>query len=54
MEVESVMIWRSGGEDDPDAMVVVEVQNSKGEWIELGREKLSSNFSSTWSIGAFK
>lgn len=50
MEIQSVKIRRVGGEDDPDAEVVVEVQDWHGEWRELGREKLSGNFSSCWSL----
>jgi len=52
MEVQSVKIRRVGGEDDPEAEVVVEIQDWLGEWREIGRERLDSNFSHCWSLPA--
>ena len=49
--IEYVRIRRLGGENDPDTVVILEVQNiGEKKLIELGREKLSENFSSGWSL----
>jgi 8-oxo-dGTP pyrophosphatase MutT (NUDIX family) len=45
-----VSIRRVGREDDPKAQIVVELSLSDGSMMELGREFLSSNFSTHWNI----
>jgi len=49
-EVEAIMIRRDGSEDDPNAEVVVLVQDIHGEWWEVGREQIESNFSHAWTL----
>jgi len=44
--ITGVWLRRIGGEDDPNAMVVVDVEHhNDGVWRELIRERLDSNFS---------
>ena len=52
MEISTVKIRRVGGEDDPLSEIVVEVQAPDGEWREIGRERVFSNFSHNWSMPA--
>lgn len=49
-EIDSIMIRRSGGENDPNAEVVLELKDTFGFWIEIGREKICDNFSHCWSL----
>lgn len=48
--IKSVGIRRSGGENDPNTEIIVEIQYSDGEYMELGRENISSNFSHWWNV----
>lgn len=50
MEIESVKIRRKGGENNPNAEVVVEIQDVHGEWRELGRVRLDGAFSHAWNL----
>uniref|UniRef100_A0A6M3LE88 Uncharacterized protein n=1 Tax=viral metagenome TaxID=1070528 RepID=A0A6M3LE88_9ZZZZ len=50
MEVESIRIRRVGVENDPHAVVVLELQDIHGEWREIGREQLSGNFCTAWNL----
>ncbi len=49
-KVLGVLIKREGGENDPHAHAVVEIRMSDGSYIELGREPLSANFGTYWSL----
>ena len=52
MEVQSIGIRRRGGENDPNASVVVSVQDIHGEWRDIGEERLDGAFSHNWSFPA--
>lgn len=45
MEITSIMLRRSGVENDPHAQAVVEIQRGDGPWLEVIREPLDANFS---------
>ena len=47
--ITGVSIRRVGGEYDPLSEVVLEIDYN-GQTIELGREKIYSNFSSYWNV----
>jgi hypothetical protein len=49
-EIEAIKIRRLGGEDDPHAEVVLEIQTAHGDWLEIGRERIDSAFSHIWSL----
>lgn len=53
LHVKSVGIRRRGGENDPNAEVVLEIQLSDGRYVELGSEKINANFSSWWNLDRF-
>ncbi len=51
MKIDAIHVWRRGGENDPNAEVVVQVCDSfDGSWRELGTEKLDGNFSTIWEL----
>lgn len=49
-EIESIGIHRRGGENDPKAVVVLHIQDSFGDWWEVGTEELDANFSHNWTL----
>ncbi len=49
-EIESIRIRRDGAEGDLTATVVLEIQDIHGDWFEIGRELLDSNFCSAWNL----
>lgn len=52
MRVQAVQIHREGGENDTNAQVVVQICDDGGDWHEVGREQVNSNFSHIWELPA--
>lgn len=45
MIIKGICIRREGAQDDPEAELVVELWREDDSYVEIAREKLSSNFS---------
>lgn len=50
MIVTAVSIARKGVEDDPNAIVEVEIRDENGVWYLLGTERLGACFSTCWHM----